>query len=489
MPKLALRAVVALLVMIGLVSCAKAPVVNDAPAQMPAIAQATPLTPADPVLESLVDAALTDGYAYEKLGELCDTVGHRLTASPGMKRAIAWSQESLRAAGFDSVWIEPVTVPHWTRGKEWARCVSPVAFELDMLAMGLSDGTGGQPIEAEVLAVRDWDEFEARKDEAEGKIVLFNPPWEGYGKTVQYRVHGASTVAKHGAVACLVRSVTGVSLGAPHTGMMRYADDAPRIPMAALTVEDAGRLYRMAQRGLKPRIRLSMEAANHDSVTSYNVIGDIRGRERPEDIVLVSGHLDSWDVGTCAQDDGAGVVLALAAARQFLQQDLRPRRTVRVVHYTCEEMGGSGGQAYLDAHRHELDRHVLALESDSGAFAPRGFSVDADSTIIADLARRAEPLARIAPDHWSVKKGGSGVDVGFIVREGVTGVGHRVDTTHYFDVHHSRADTFEKIDPIDLARNVAAIAGLIYLVAETPADLGPAPVASLPGGSPSVGGH
>jgi carboxypeptidase Q len=444
---------------------------------------------ADPQLDAIVDGALADPWAYDKLGELCDTVGHRLTASPGMKRAIAWSERTLREAGCDTVWREPVTVPHWTRGEEWARCVAPVAFDLDMVSMGLSEGTGGEPLEAEVLAVRDWEEFEARKDEARGKIVLFNMPWEGYGKTVQYRVKGASTVARHGAVACLIRSVTDVSLGAPHTGMMRYEDDAPRIPMAALTVEDAGRLHRMCQRGLKPRVRLSMEATNHDSTTSWNVIGDIRGRERPDEIVLVSGHLDSWDVGTGAHDDGAGVVLTMAAARQLLQQGLRPRRTVRVVHYTCEEMGVYGGKAYLAAHRHELDRHVIALESDSGAFPPRGFTVDADSTVVAELARRAAPLARLAPEHWRVRKGGSGADVGFIVREGVTGVGHRVDTSHYFDVHHSRADTFDKIDPDALARNVAAVAGLIYLVAETPADLGPAPLASLPGGSPHSGGH
>lgn len=306
-------------------------------------------------------------------------------------------------------------------------------------------------------------------------------PWEGYGKTVRYRINGASTAARHGAVACLIRSVTGRSLGAPHTGMMRYADDAPHIPMAALTVEDAGRLYRMCRRGLRPHVQLSMEAANHDSITSYNVIGEIRGREKPEEIVLVSGHLDSWDVGTCAQDDGAGVIVSMAAARQFLQQGLRPRRTVRVVHYTCEEMGGFGGQAYRKDHRDEMDRHILALESDSGSFAPRGFTVDADSAVVAELARRTAPLARLAPGNWSVKKGGAGFDVSFIVKQGVIGVGHRVDTTHYFDVHHSRADTFEKIDPDELARNVAAIAGLIYVVAETPAP--------LTGDTPSVGGH
>ena len=430
--------------------------------------------PADPALEQLLDAGLDDVYTYDKLGELCDVIGHRLVGSPGMKRAIEWSVRSMKEAGFDSVWTEPVTVPYWTRGKEWARCTAPTEFDLDISGMGLSDGTGPDHpdgIEAEILAVRDFDELEARADEAPGKIVLFNPPWEGYGKTVQYRVHGASRAAKHGAVAALIRSVTGVSLGAPHTGMMHYDEDAPRIPIAALTVEDAGRLFRLARRGLKPRVRLYMEAENRGETTSYNVVGDIRGREMPEEIVLMSGHLDSWDVGTCAHDDGAGVALALGAARLMLQQELRPRRTVRVVHFTCEELGGVGGRAYLETHRDELDRHVLALESDSGAFAPRGFSVQADSSVVLEVARLAAPMARIAPDDWSVAKGGSGVDIGPIVREGVPGVGHRVEHSRYFDVHHSLADTFEKIDPDLMAKNVAVIAGLIYTVADNPASL------------------
>jgi len=414
----------------------------------------------------LIQAALLDGYTYDKLGELCDTVGHRLVASPGMKKAIAWAVRSMEEAGFDSVWTEPVTVPHWTRGEEWARCVEPMAFGLTLSGMGLSDGTGGEVLRAPILAVRDFDELELRADEVAGKIVLFNPPWQGYGKTVQYRVHGASRAARHGAVAVLIRSVTGRSLGAPHTGMMHYADDAPRIPIAALTVEDAGRLYRMAQRGLQPVVELSMEAANHGEAISYNVIGDIRGREIPEEIVLLGGHLDSWDVGTGAQDDGAGCALALGAARLLLKQDMRPRRTVRVVHFTSEEMGGHGGRAYLEAHRHELDAHVLALESDAGSYAPLGFSVEADSLVRARIDDLAAPLARVAPGDWQVRPGGSGVDVGPIVREGVPGVGHRVDNSGYFDVHHSSADTFEKIDPEILARNVAVIAGLIHAVAE-----------------------
>ncbi len=221
-----------------------------------------------------------------------------------------------------------------------------------------------------------------------------------------------------------------------------------------------------------------------DGITCYNVVGDIRGREIPEEIVLVAGHLDSWDVGTGAMDDGAGVVLALASARLLLKQDLRPRRTVRVVHFTAEEYGAPGGKAYLEAHRSELDRHVLAIESDSGAYAPRGFSIDADSLVVADLALVSAPLARVAPEEWSVSPGGSGADIGAIVREGVPGVGHRVEHSHYFDVHHSRADTFEKVDPDLLARNVAAIAGLIYTVAESPARPG-----SIAAGPISSGGH
>jgi carboxypeptidase Q len=468
-----------LVVLLGLVSCSQAP---DPKAVMPNIPPDHPVETA--TLAALIDSSLVDTYAYEKLAELCDEVGHRLTASPGMARAIAWSERSMREAGFDSVWTEPVTVPHWTRGNEWARCTAPVEFELDMMGLGLSDGTGPEGIEAEVMVVASYDELEARAEEVTGKIVLFDMPWEGYGSVATYRVGGASAAAGHGAVAALIRSATGLSLGAPHTGMMRYEDDVPRIPAASLTVEDAGRLRRLAEKGLKPRVHLYMEAANHGETTCYNVLGDIRGREIPEEIVLVSGHLDSWDAGTGAQDDGAGVVLALASARILLKHDLRPRRTVRVVHFTSEEYGAQGGRAYLAAHRSELDRHVLAIESDSGAYAPRGFSVDADSTVVADLARAAAPLARVAPDQWSVFKGGSGADIGAIVREGVVGVGHRVDTSHYFDVHHSRADTFEKVDPDHLARNVAAIAGLIYIVAESPARPG-----SLTTGPISPGGQ
>ncbi len=423
-------------------------------------------------MQQIIDRSLQDDYAYRLLGELCDSVGARLAGSPAMERAVAWAQQSMLAAGFDSVWTEPVTVPRWVRGREWARCTAPVPFDLTMIGIGLSDGTGAKGIEAEVLAVRDFDELEARAAEAAGKIVLFAPPWQGYGKTVRYRVDGASAAARHGAVACLIRSVTGNSLATPHTGMMRYADDAPRIPIAAVSVEDAGRLHRLCEGGATVRVQLMMEAENRGEVTDHNVLGEIRGREEADQIVILGGHLDSWDTGTGAHDDGAGCVITLAAVRLLKELDLVPRRTLRVVLFTAEEQGGYGGRAYLEAHRDELERHVAALESDSGGGPPRGFSVHADSTVIARIAGHATILDGIGDlGAGKVSAGGSGVDIGPIVKEGVPGIGHRTNTEDYFDYHHSPADTYDKIDPEHIAQNVAAVAALIYAIAEDPVSL------------------
>jgi len=355
------------------------------------------------------------------------------------------------------------------RGEEWAEITAPVPGTLSILGLGRSIGTPVEGIEAEVLPVRDFAELENRSAEATGKIVLFNPPWEGYGRTVRYRRDGAARAAEHGAVACLIRSVTSFSLSTPHTGVTTYIDSIPRIPAAALTVEDAGRLYRLAQRGQHPRVRLFMAARTHPDATSANIIGEIPGRERPDEIVLVSGHLDSWDTGTGAHDDGAGCVIALAAARQLHTLDLRPRRTVRVVLYGCEEFGGIAGDAYRDAHRDEIDRHVAALEGDSGGFPPAGFSLRADSLVIARVAELAAPLRALAAD--SVWAGWAGMDIQSLVELGVPGIGQRTHADDYFWYHHSPADTFDKIDPEALAKNVAAVAVLLYAIAEDPTPL------------------
>jgi carboxypeptidase Q len=411
----------------------------------------------------------TDTFAWSTLSELCDLVGGRPAGSPAMAQAVAWAAVTLREAGFNSVWTEPVTVPVWQRGREWARCTSPTPFDLTMLGLGLSDGTGPDGIEAEVLVVRDFDELERRGSEAAGRIVLFNPPWEDYGHTVQYRSKGASAAARHGAVACLIRSVTSFGLATPHTGMMRYADDAPRIPAAALTVEDAGRLQRLADRGIRPRVHLYMEARNLGDGLCANVVADIRGSRWPEQIVLLGAHLDSWDVGTGAHDNGAGCAMVMAAARELMQNGQRPARTVRVVLYTAEEIGVYGGRAYREAHLGEIDRHVAALECDSGAFAPRGFSVNGDSLAVVRVAAMAAPLAAFGAD--AVTAGGSGADIGPLVELGVPGLGHRVEEGLYFHYHHSPADNLDKVDPSLLVKNVAAIAGLARALADDPTPL------------------
>lgn len=423
--------------------------------------------PAPPDLTPFA-ADLADDWGYRTLADLCTTVGHRLTASPGMARAVAWAGSTFADAGFDSVWTEPVTAPRWTRGREWARCTAPVPFDLTISGLGLSDGTGPEGVEADVVVVRDFDELEARAAEVAGRIVLLNAAWDGYGPTVQYRVHGASRAAALGAVAVLVRSVTPTSLATPHTGVLSYEDDAPRVPGCAVTIEDAERLQLLAVGGHRPRVRLHMEAANHPDTTCRNVLAEIRGATRPEEIVLPGAHLDSWDVGTGAHDDGAGCVMVMAAARRLIQDGHRPARTVRVVLYTSEEFGGHGGRSYLEDHRHELDRHVAALESDSGCFEPDGFSVRADSLVTAHVAQLAAPLAPLGAAR--VREGWAGVDIGPLVEEGVPGIGHRMQGD-YFRYHHSPADTFDKIEPELMARNVAALTALVRALADEPVPL------------------
>jgi carboxypeptidase Q len=412
----------------------------------------------------IIAAAQQDGFALEWLELLCDTIGPRLTGSDEMDDAIAYAKTTMEEAGLDKVWTEPVMVPQWRRGSESAHITSPVKQQLLISGLGGSIGTGADGIEAEILVVRGEEELVRRSAEAMGKIVVFNPVWQGYGSVVKYRGAGASLAAEHGAVAALVRSATNTSLATPHTGIMSYQEGIPKIPAAALTVEDAARLHRMTDRGIAVKVKLYMEAKNLPDREQANVIGELRGRELPDEVVVVGGHLDTWDVGTGAHDDGAGCAIMLAAARLLHKLDLRPRRTIRVVLFVAEEQGGHGGRAYLEAHRDELDHHVAAMESDSGAFAPDGFSVRGEEQIINQINKMAQALKGIGADH--VRPGWAGVDIGPIVEAGVPGIGYRVKGEHYFDYHHSPADTFDKIVPEDLANNVAAAAAMMWALAE-----------------------
>lgn len=421
--------------------------------------------------ERIIAAALADSGAHARLGELVDRFGHRFSGSPSLERAIDWILAEMRRDGLANVRGEPVLVPRWVRGAESATLVSPRRQELRMLGLGGSIATPREGITAPVLVVRSFDELTARAAEARGKIVLFDVPFTTYGATVQYRSDGATAAARVGAVAALIRSVASYSLRTPHTGAMRYdtTRTVRRIPAAALSVEDAMLLHRMQQRGERVVVTLRMAARTLPDAMSRNVVAELVGREQPEEIVVLGGHIDSWDVGQGAVDDGGGSVAAWEAVRLLQRLGLRPRRTLRVVLWTNEENGLRGARAYRDTHAAELEQHMLAIESDGGVFAPRGFSVagsDAAIAMIADIASLLGPIGATA-----VRRGGAGADVGPLVDRGVPGAGLVVDGTRYFWFHHSESDTFDKVDAREMAECVAAMAVLAYVVAEMPETL------------------
>jgi carboxypeptidase Q len=419
----------------------------------------------------LIAAATADDKAWTRLATLTDTFGHRLSGSRALEDAIAWAAAAMKADGFDAVWTDPVKVPAWVRGAESLELVLPRAHRVPMLGIGMSVGTPPEGVEADVLVVSSFAELERRSADARGRIVLFNVLYRGYGQTVAYRTNGASIAAQHGAVAALVRSVGPVGLRTPHTGMLAYRAGAPQIPAAAIPTEDANRIARLAAAGQRVRLRLRMEARLDPDADSANLIAEIRGRERPDEIVVVACHFDSWDVGTGASDDGGGCVAVWEAARLMKALDLRPRRTVRVVFYTNEENGLRGGLDYRTRYAGVLDRHVLMLESDLGATAPSGFGFSGNDTARAQVSIIASLLAPLGATH--VGPSGGGADIGpSVAAARVPAMSPEVDSSKYFVVHHTEADTVDRIDPADMARHVAAIAVMSYVVADMPPRLG-----------------
>jgi carboxypeptidase Q len=424
-----------------------------------------------PIADSLIAAATHDSAAYARLGTLVDTHGPRLSGSAALESAIDWVLAQMKSDGLENVRGERVMVPHWVRGAESAELVRPRKTRLAMLGLGGSVPTPPKGITAPVLVVSSFDELTARAADAKGKIVLFDAPFTTYRATVHYRVDGASAAARVGAVASLIRSVASFSIHSPHTGVMHYDSTVARIPAAALSVEDAEMLHRFQERGQPVVLTLRMNARTLPDAPSRNVVGEIRGRERPEEVVVLGGHIDSWDVGQGAVDDGGGAVAAWEAVRLMHQLGLRPRRTVRVVLWTNEENGGRGAQAYRDAHSAELGRHVLAIESDNGTFSPNGFRFSGSD---AGLARTQEVGSLLSGIHaGSVTKETQSpeADIEPLVERGVPGLGLDVDRTRYFWFHHSDGDTLDKVDPAELARCVAALAVMAYVVADLPEGL------------------
>ena len=417
--------------------------------------------------EKLIAAAQADQFAWDRLAELTDTFGQRLSGSDNLNRAIAWAVETMKKDGLENVHTERVMVPRWVRGTESLEMTNPPHHMLPMLGLGGSVATPAEGIEAEVMVVSSGEDLSKRAAEAKGKIVLFNVPYTNYGETVQFRSGGASMAVRHGAVASLVRSVGPMGLRTPHTGGMNYAPDAAKIPTAAITAEDANRIQRLVNRGVRVRLRLKMESKFDPDVESFNVVGEIKGSEKPEEIVLVGGHFDSWDPGTGASDDGVGCIVTWEAARLMKKLGIRPKRTVRVVLFTNEENGLRGGNSYRDQHAAEAANHIFAVESDSGVFAPArlGFTgSEAARRLINDIGTLLAPIGM-----QDVSPGGGGADIGPIAALGkVPMMAYSGDSQKYFTIHHTPADTVDRIEPGEVSKAAAALATMIYVVADMP---------------------
>ncbi|MDZ7807078.1 MAG: M28 family metallopeptidase [Gracilimonas sp.] len=378
-----------------------------------------------------------------------------------------WILEEMHKDGFDKIWAQPVMVPHWVRGEESATLVSPRKQDLPMLGLGGSVATPEGGITAEVIVVKSFEELESIKDEVKGKIVLYNAEFTSYGRTVQYRMNGAIEAAKLGAVASIIRSVGPFSMQTPHTGTMNYEDGIKKIPHAAITVEDAMMIQRIYDRGAKIKIHLEMNAKTLPDFESRNVIAEIKGSEFPDEIIVLGGHIDSWDVGQGVMDDGGGSLAAWEAVRLMIKNGIRPKRTVRVVLWANEENGLRGATEYhrwVKEEENTLDNHILAMESDAGVFDPIGFGFtgsDRGFKILTEIGKTLQPI-----ESGKITRGGGGADIGPLMNDGVPGMGLVVDGEKYFWYHHTAADTMDKLDKDDFNECVATMAAFAYAVAD-----------------------
>lgn len=438
--------------------------------------------PLEDDLDRLRDAALASPYAFEQLAHLADSVGPRLSGSPGAAAAVRFVAKEMRAQGFE-VRLQEVAVPRWVRGEEeaaltdWPGKDGDYRLDLSLTTLGGSVATPDQGLEAEVVVVGSFEQLAAlTDDQVRGKVVLFDVPFDvamarqgraadAYRAAVQYRARGAVEAAKRGAVASLIRSVGSLDFQAPHTGVMWYQDDVPRIPHAALTAEDAGRVARLAARG-PVRLHLRLTPRTDEDATSHNVIADLVGRERPDEVVLVTGHLDSWDLGTGAVDDGSGVALAMATLKLVKDLGLRPRRTLRMVAWMNEENGMRGVKEYLRQAGPTLIHHQAAFEADFGIGHPLGVVLNAHPALRAALAPAATCLATQGAGIADARPSPVGSDIAHLGRAGVPTLAPLSDTRDYFDLHHTPADTLDKVDPRHLAENVAVAAVYAYTLAQ-----------------------
>jgi carboxypeptidase Q len=431
-------------------------------------------------LKRLQQAALTSDYAYRQVAHLSNNIGPRLTGSAQAAKAVEYVASELKAIGCE-VQLEKVMVSHWMRGEETAALVqfpgqaANTTQKIVLCALGDSVETPADGIEAEVIAVRNFDELKSLpREKVAGKFVLFNYPFdkqmaaegrggEAYGEAVVYRADGPSAAARQGAVACLIRSVGGADYRLPHTGQTDYANDAPKIPAGAVTAEDADLIADLVRQG-PVRMKLVLTPQTLPDVESANVIGDIKGSEHPEQVIIVSGHLDSWDLGTGAIDDGAGVAVSLEAANLIQKLRLKPKRTIRVIAWMNEENGLAGSKQYAKDHEKEWMNHFAAMETDGGADHPLGINIKAKPEAKKTFAPIAAILQGSGAGMLNLVEH-CGADIGPMEKAGVPAFSPIQDSRFYFNYHHTAADTLDKIVPKELAENSAVVAVAAYALA------------------------
>uniref|UniRef100_A0A3Q3N7W7 Carboxypeptidase Q n=1 Tax=Labrus bergylta TaxID=56723 RepID=A0A3Q3N7W7_9LABR len=373
------------------------------------------------VAKKIIDLAVfgaAQNRSYTRLADFTDTIGNRVSGSQNLDLAIKYMYTAMTQDGLD-VHLEPVKIPHWVRGKESAEMIAPRAKSLALLGLGSSVGTPPEGIEAEVLVVKSFEELKQRAKEAIGRIVVFNQPFVSYGETVAYRAFGATEAAKVGAVATLIRSITPFSINSPHTGWQDYQDGVKRIPTACITVEDAELMWRMAQRGQRIVVRLTMGAKTLPDADSFNTVAEIKGWQHPDQVVILSGHLDSWDVGQGAMDDGGGAMISWEALSLIKDLGLRPRRTLRTVLWTAEEQGGVGAQQYYNLHKVNLSNIDMVMESDSGTFTPVALQFagsDAAKKVMEEVVKLLAPI-----NTTKLEAHGEGTDISPWMQAGVPG--------------------------------------------------------------------
>lgn len=422
------------------------------------------------MLRKIYDEVLVNGECYPNLRSLCKDVGNRISGSENATKAVKWGEELLKSYQFDRVYLQEVMVPHWVRGKKEKLIIKGTNKSIETLALGGSVGTNGE-LKAPVIEVTSFDELEAlQQEEIEGKIVFYNVPMEprhiqtfkAYGGCYPYRSDGPSAAAKKGAVATILRSLSLKLDHAPHTGTMHYEEGVNKIPCCAIGTKDAEELSKLVATTDKIELSLEMNCQSFEDVKSYNVIGEIKGSENPEKIIVVGGHLDSWDTGEGAHDDGAGIVHSIEVLRTLKAIGYKPKNTIRVILYMNEENGNRGGKTYAKEVKEKGEHHIAALESDRGGFTPRGFSLDGTEDQLKKL-QSFRQLFKPYDIHY-LEAGYGGVDIGPLKNGQTALIGLVPDSQRYFDFHHAPTDVFENVHKRELEMGAATMTALIYLI-------------------------